>query len=143
MHCATVYSFDRIAEGSEFSQLYRIDDKVYNALVQAFGDENPLHVDDGYARRAGFDRRVMHGAILQGFLSHFVGMCFPGKNSLILSVSLNYHNPSYFGDEVNLTASVRQKAETGRVVVLDLKFVNSVTGKLAASGRAQVAIREE
>src|SRR5688572_18243656 len=93
MQCAASYSFWQIEENFEFSRSYRIDETVYRALVEAFGDESPLHIDDDYARRSGFDRRVMHGAILQGFLSNFVGMHFPGKNSLILAVSLNYHQP--------------------------------------------------
>lgn len=143
MHCAANYSFQQIEENFEFSKSYRIDETVYRALVEAFGDQNPLHVDDEYARRSGFDRRVMHGAILQGFLSNFVGMHFPGKNSLILSVSLNYHQPCYLSDEVVLTARVRQKTETGSAVVLEVKFRNAGADTLVASGRAQVALRKE
>jgi 3-hydroxybutyryl-CoA dehydratase len=143
MHCAASYSFQQIVENSEFSKLYRINETVYRALVEAFGDESPLHIDDEYARRSGFDRRVMHGAILQGFLSNFVGMHFPGKNSLILSVFLNYHQPSYLGDEIILTARVRQKTETGSAVVLELKFRNAAAGTLVASGKAQVMLRND
>ena len=141
MDCAANYSYQQIEENSEFSKLYRIDEPVYRALVEAFGDESPLHIDDEYARHSGFERRVMHGAILQGFLSNFVGMHLPGKQSLILSVSLNYHQPSYFGDEIILTARVRQKTEMGRAVVLDVKFRNAATDTLVASGRAQIGLR--
>lgn len=143
MQCAANYSFQQIKENFEFSKSYRIDETVYRALVEVFGDENPLHVDDEYARRSGFDRRVMHGAILQGFLSNFVGMHFPGKNSLILSVSLNYHQPCYLSDEVVLTARVRQKTETGSAVVLEVKFRNAGADTLVASGKLQVALRKE
>lgn len=141
MHFARDYSFDEIEENSEFSHIYKIDEAVYNALVSVFGDESPVHVDEEYAKSAGFDGRVMHGAILQGFLSHFVGMRFPGKRSLILSVNLNYHRPSSLGDEITLTARVRQKVETGQVIVLEVKFINNKSETIVASGKVQIAVR--
>lgn len=142
MHCATDYSFRQIEENAEVSHRYLIDEAAYQALISEFGDRSPLHVSDEYARAAGFAGRVMHGAILQGFLSHFVGMRFPGRKSLILSVSLNYHRPSYFGDVVDLTARVSRKVEIGQVVVLEVRFTNAASGALVASGKAQVAVRD-
>jgi acyl dehydratase len=43
-----------------------------------------LHIDDDYARSKGFKQKVMHGNILCGFLSRFVGELLPVKK---------YHNP--------------------------------------------------
>lgn len=143
MHCAPDYKFEEIIEDAEFSHLYAVSEPVYRALTDIFHDQSPLHVDEEYARAAGFSGRVMHGAILQGFLSHFVGMYFPGKRSLILSVNIGYRNPIYLGDEVRLAARVRQKVETGRVVVLDVKFTNTASGETLASGRVQVSVRAD
>jgi 3-hydroxybutyryl-CoA dehydratase len=142
MHCAH-FTFDEIKENSEFSHIYLINDAVYEALSSVFQDQSPIHTDESYAKSAGFSGRVMHGAILQGFLSHFIGMRFPGKSSLILSININYHRPSYLGDELELMARVRQKVETGQVIVLEVKFLNRTSGQIVASGRVQVALRHE
>lgn len=141
MHLPMDYSFNEIKENAEFSHLYTIDDEVYSALVNVFQDKSPIHVDENYAKSAGFAGCVMHGAILQGFLSNFVGMQFPGKRSLILNVNINYHHPSYFGDEIKLIARVRQKVETGKVVVLEVRFINIKSQTFVASGKVQIAIR--
>lgn len=143
MQLSRDYKFEEIEENAEYSHSYAITDAVYDALVAVFEDRSPLHVDEDYARNAGFAGRVMHGAILQGFLSNFVGMHFPGKRSLILSVNLNYHRPSFLGDEIRLTARVRQKVETGQVVVLEVKFHNLASESVVASGKVQVAVRNE
>ena len=137
------HSFNDIELNAEYSRSYVIDATVYEALSLAFHDRSPIHVDEGYARQAGFHGRVVHGAILQGFLSHFVGMHFPGRRSLILSVSLNYLQPSYLGDELVVNARVRQKVEVGRVVVLDIRFVNASSDLMVASGKIQVSLRDE
>lgn len=141
MQYARDFSFETIEENAEYSHSYVIDDAAYDALVSVFGDKSPIHIDEAYAKEAGFTGRVMHGAILQGFLSHFIGMYFPGKRSLILSVNLNYHRPSYLGDELEIKARVRQKVEAGKVVVLEVKFLNIVSKEVMASGKVQVALR--
>lgn len=136
-------SFSEIEEQTEYSYSYTIDETVYSTFLSAFHDQSPIHVDESYARTAGFAGRVMHGAILNGFLSHFVGMHLPGRRSLILSVNMNYHLPTYLGDVLMLKAEVRQKVETAQVVVLAVKFVNQLTGRAVASGKVQVSLRDE
>lgn len=143
MHYATDYSFNEIEVNSKFSYIYTTNETVYHALINVFHDESPIHIDEEYAKAAGFTGRVMHGAILQGFLSHFIGMHFPGKRSLILSVNLNYRRPSYLGDKIQLNACVKQKVETGQVVVLEVKFLNIESQEVLASGKVQVGIRNE
>ncbi|MEQ1762324.1 MAG: MaoC/PaaZ C-terminal domain-containing protein [Pyrinomonadaceae bacterium] len=123
--------------------MYRIDERECDALVSTFNDRSPIHVDQAYAEAAGFPRTISHGAILQGFLSHFIGMYFPGKRSLILSVNMDYRRPSFIGDEVRLVAQVRQKVESGQVVVLVFRFMNTSSKEVVASGKAQVAMRNE
>lgn len=143
MHCSRDFNFREIEENSQYSHVYKIDEAVYRAMIAVFQDQSPIHVDEAYARSAGFAGKVMHGAILQGFLSHFVGMRFPGRRSMLLSANLNYRRPSYLGDELLLTAVVRQKVETGRVIVMDVRFTNRMSGIMVASGRIQTAVRDE
>ena len=143
MLSATEYTFDDIVENALVAHHYVITPDVYDALVSVFGDRSPLHVDCDYAKSAGFDNCVMHGAIFHGFVSHFVGMCFPGKRSLLLSASLNYHEPSYLNDRFELRATVKQKNVTARVIALKIEFFNTTSNSRVVSGQAQVAIRDE
>lgn len=142
MDCAQDFTFDEIAEGYELAQPYKIDGAAYDALVSVFGDRSPIHTDEEYAKASGFADRVMHGAILNGFLSHFVGMKFPGKRALLMSVNLNYQRPTYLGDELLLSARVSQKVETGHVLVLQVKFIDKMTQAIVASGRVQISVRD-
>lgn len=139
----TELSFDEIAEGAEVSRDYVISPSVYDGFLAAFGDRSPIHVDDDYARARGFDEKVMHGAILNGFVSELIGVQFPGRRALLLSVDLRYANPSYLGDELRIEATVAQKIESQHVIVLKLRIQNLTQNSLAASGRAQVRVAEE
>ena len=134
--------YERISVGTEVTHEYAITPDVYEGFLGAFGDRSPVHVDDTYARERGYESRVMHGSILNGFVSHFVGMRYPGRRSLLLSVDLRYANPSYLGDDIRVRAAVTQKSDAQRVVVLTFVIDNVTRGTRAATGRAQVRVAE-
>lgn len=138
-----VWRYADLAVGRKETRDYPITPEVYDHFLGAFGDYNPLHVDDAYARECGFGGKVMHGSLLNGFVSHFVGMVFPGRASLLLTVDLRFSEPSYLGDVIRLEAEVSQKLEARKIVVLDLMLRNATRDCLAARGRVQVMMREE
>src|SRR5436190_1875392 len=98
MEPARIISYHELSEGMTHQRQYSITPDVYENFLRAFNDRSPIHIDADVARSRGFADRVMHGSILNGFVSHFVGMVFPGANSLLLSVDLRYSQPCYLGD---------------------------------------------
>ncbi len=142
MVTAATFAFDDLIEGHSVAHRYEITRDVYEQFIASFGDTNPLHVDEAYARAAGFAGVVAHGAILNGFVSHFVGMVLPGRRALLLSVTLRYASPCHVGDVLVLTGSVSQRVEAQRVVVLGLT-VQRVDGPVVARGKAEVKVRDD
>jgi len=136
-------SFDELVEGLRFSYQYSVTEKVYSGFISVFGDLSPIHTDHDYALSRGFEDKVMHGSILNGFLSHFIGMVCPGRRAMLLSVELSYHNPFFLNDRLELRAEVIQKVESQRVIVLKISFYNLTRGIIAAKGRAMVKLRYE
>ena len=138
---ASDHQFESIQEGQSESYRYAISNPVYEAMTEIFADKCPLHVDTDYARASGFAGRVMHGAVLQGFLSHFIGMHFPGRRSILMSVELRYVKPCYLGDEIRLSAKVTHKVPSLKAVELALEFHNQTQGLIVATGKCLVAVR--
>ena len=136
------YTFEEIEEGMRFTSSYVISEAVYQNFLATFHDTNPLHVEEGYAKQNGFDGTVMHGAILNGFLSHFIGVRFPGKRALWLSSSVYFLNPSYLGDSLSLIAEVSQKTELGQLVTLKFWFENETRKTKVGKGTIQVKVRD-
>jgi 3-hydroxybutyryl-CoA dehydratase len=136
------FTYEAISQGMREKHEYACTSEVYDSFLKAFHDYSPIHVDEAYAKQRGFEGRVMHGTLLNGFLSHFVGMHFPGRNSLLLSVDLRYAQPTYLGDVIVLEAIVNQKLDANRVVVLDVIFKNQTRNCPAARGRATVMVKE-
>ena len=136
------FAYRDIAEGQRETFDYPITPEVYGRFLEAFQDHSPIHVDEAFARSKGFAGRVMHGSILNGFVSHFVGMWFPGRFSLLLSVDLRFSQPSFLGDVIRLESVVSQKMDSRDIVILDVTLTNLTRNQLAARGRIQVMVKE-
>lgn len=125
-------------EGYATSRRYTITPAVYESFVAASGDTNPMHMQDDFARQHGLPERVMHGTILNAFISHFVGMHYPGGAVLLHSVNAQYKSPSHLGDDIEIAATVTQVVESVRVLTMDLVLTNVTRGRVAAKAKVQV-----
>lgn len=136
----SVHHYHDIREDQKIRFKYRFDETIFGHFLEAFQDTNPLHTDDDYARLSHFKKKVMHGAILNGFLSHFIGVVFPGKFSLLHSIHIQYKEPNYIGDEITVEARVAQKVDALKVVVLDVNVLNLTSGQTSAKAKIQVGL---
>jgi 3-hydroxybutyryl-CoA dehydratase len=130
-----------IQEGFRTAHRYTISRAVYEHFLAAFADTNRLHVDDEFARSRGFPERVMHGVILNGFVSHFVGVHFPGDAALLHSVRSQFKTPCHLGDEILIEGTVTQVAESVGVLTMDLVLTNVTRNRVAANTKVQVGLR--
>jgi 3-hydroxybutyryl-CoA dehydratase len=132
------FTFEDLVLGTRFRHRYVIGEDVYQRFLDLFGDASPLHVDDQVAISCGFSAKLMHGAILNGFISNFVGMNFPGKRTLELGVEIHFVKPTYVNDVLELEAIVKERLESRQVVVLQFRFQREAT--MVANGRVTIMI---
>ena len=136
------YDFDKIEENQSVSQKYQITADVHQTVLDTFGDRSPVHSDEAYARRHGFDGLVIHGATLNGYISNFLGMHFPGGKFMCQSVNAQYKAPVFINDEIQITGVVTQKVDALGVLILELEINNLTRNNLAATARAQAGLTE-
>jgi 3-hydroxybutyryl-CoA dehydratase len=127
-------------KGDLFVFTFVIDWKTYHGFISIFEDTNPLHTDDQFAREKGFAEKVMHGNILNGFLSYFIGELLPLKNVIIHSQSIQYKNPIYLDDELLFEAKVEEVFESVGAVELTYVFRNAKRNQVSAKGKIQIGI---
>lgn len=111
--------------GDSFTREFHLTGDVQRGFIELFGDRNPLHVDGDFARGKGFASEVMHGNILGGFLSYFIGECLPTRNVIIHSEKIKFLKPVYRDDKLELEAAVRDVFESVGVAEIEFQFRNS------------------
>ena len=89
--------------GDKFSEKFHINDKIYQGFINIFNDNNPLHTNYQFANDKGFKGIVMHGNILNGFISYFIGEKLPTKDVIIHSQEIKYKNADIYYGQVKDT----------------------------------------
>lgn len=102
--------------------------------VELSGDGAPLHVDAEFAKAAGFEGVVVHGAYLMALVSRLVGTEFPGAWSILERADMAFRKPCYAPCEVTVAATVRQISEAVATIVLDI-VITDENGTVLASGK--------
>ena len=134
------YSFNEIEIGLEHHFEICINEKLEEDFAKISGDFNPLHMDEQYAKKTKFGKRVCHGMLLGSFFSRLVGMYLPGKNALYFSQNLNFVEPCFIGDIVIVKGKIINKSESTKMIKIETTIKNN-TGKLLVEGIAQVLVR--
>ncbi|WP_214072348.1 MaoC/PaaZ C-terminal domain-containing protein [Mucilaginibacter sp. dw_454] len=125
--------------GDSFDRKFLVTETVYNGFIATFKDTNPLHTDEAFAIAHGFEGRVMHGNILNGFLSYFIGECLPDKNVIILSQEIQFKKPVYLHDELLFNAQITNVSEAVKAVEFKFTFKNPA-GKVVSKGQIQIGL---
>lgn len=135
------YKFDEIILGTKTKFTVQIDKSTINEFARISGDYNPLHIDDKYAAKTQFGKKMCHGMLLASFFSRLVGMYMPGKNALYFSQTLNFQTPCFVGDKVAIEGEVIDKSQSTRIITIKTTAYNQL-GKCLVDGIAKVIVRE-
>ena len=134
------YSFNEIKIGLEHYFDITISNELEENFAKISGDFNPLHMDEQYAKKTKFGKRVCHGMLLGSFFSRLVGMYLPGKNALYFSQNLNFVEPCFIGDVIIVKGKIIDKSEATKMIKIETTIKNN-TGKILVEGIAQVLVR--
>lgn len=126
-------------KGELFKQEFSVTKDLHSKFINIFNDKNILHTDKEFAQSKGFKDIVMHGNILGGFLSYFIGECLPIKNVIIHTQEIKYYNPFYIDDKLMLKAEVEDFYESVNTIIFKFEFENN-EGKRIAKGKIQIGI---
>jgi acyl dehydratase len=108
------------------------------AFVALSGDDNPIHVDAAAASAAGFEREIVHGALVLGLISRLLGTTLPGPGTVIIEQHIRYRRPVFVGEPVTAHVEVTSVREDKPVVTLRT-WVE--TSDVALDGETVVVVR--
>ena len=92
------------------------DIRVFAALT---GDNNPVHLDEDYAKTTRFGRRIAHGMIGASLFSAILANQLPGPGTVYLSQSLQFTAPVFPGDTLTARVTVTRVRADKPIVTLE------------------------
>lgn len=83
----------------------KVTDKMVHQFAELSGDRNPIHLDDEYAAKSRFKRRIAHGMIVGALISRALvdGI---GLGGIYLGQNLKFVNPVFIDDTIIITIKI-------------------------------------
>jgi 3-hydroxybutyryl-CoA dehydratase len=125
--------------GDKFEEGFVLREKTYQGFIDVFKDKNPLHTNHQFALDKGFKGMVMHGNILNGFISYFIGEKLPTKDVIIHSQEIQFKNAVYLNDELLFNAEIIGIYDSVNAVEFNYRFKNK-EAKIIAKGKFQIGL---
>ncbi len=125
--------------GDKFSASKQITDAVVRAFAEFSGDYNPIHLDDEFASKTRFGKRIAHGMISGALISAVLGYELKDRKIVYLSQTLKFTAPVYIDDTVTATATVTNIREDKPVVTVETICTNQ-NGETVVNGEAAIMV---
>lgn len=130
----------RVGDTAEVTKT--VSDQDVADFARVTGDNQPLHLDDVYAAKTRFKRRVSHGMLSAGLISAALGTKLaPHATVIYLSQSLRFQRPVFPGDTVTAKIEVTKVDPEKRIVTCATECVNQ-DGASVLTGEAVVLLDE-
>ncbi|MDR1490659.1 MAG: MaoC family dehydratase [Desulfovibrio sp.] len=129
------WTFKTLKVGDKDSTSKVITAEVVEKFADVSNDNNPLHLDEEFAKTTIFGKRIAHGMISAGLISAVHGMVIPGQGAIYLSQSLKFRRPVFLGDTLTAWAEVLEKNEEKKRVTMK-NWVANQKGENVVEGEA-------
>lgn len=100
-------------------------------------DNNPVHLDEIYAKSTIFKRCVIHGAFISSYFSTILGTKLPGPGTIYLSQTTRFLKPVFINDQIKIRVEVTEIRANKAVAILRTYCVNN-DNELIVDGEAVV-----
>lgn len=108
-----IYTYDQLNIGDTNVYEKTITDADVLLFSAVSGDSNPMHMNDEFAKKSKFGRRIAHGALTSSLISTTLTRAFP--TSIYISQYTEFCAPVYIGDTIRVVVTCEEKQGKGRV----------------------------
>lgn len=127
--------------GKVYRHKFHVTSDQVSQFADITGDHNRVHFDDEYAKKCGFESKLVHGFLVTSVFSKVFGTLFPGDGTIYMKQSFSFCLPVYIGTE--LEAAFKVTSKIGRKLIVNTLIINSKTSEVVVDGEAEVLISKE
>ncbi|MCB0480823.1 MAG: MaoC family dehydratase [Flavobacteriales bacterium] len=125
-----------IGQKASLTKAFTHDDIMSYAQVSL--DNNPIHVDEEFAKTTRFGTRIVQGILVTGLISAVIATKLPGAGAIYLNQTVSFRYPVYINDVI--TATVEVISIDGAKIGLSTTCFNQ-DGKVVIEGSALVLVK--
>ncbi len=83
-----------------------VTDESIRKFSEISGDINPVHLDDAYAEKTIFKKRIAPGLQVASYISAVLANQLPGSGTIYLEQNIRFLKPVYIGDIIETKITI-------------------------------------
>ena len=129
-----------VSVGDRASITKNISDDDVATFARITGDDQRLHLDDAFASKTRFGKRLAHGMLSAGLISAALGTKLaPDALVVYLGQQLRFRRPVFIGDTITAECEVTAIDEDKRIATVRTDCTNQ-SGEVVVTGEASVLL---
>jgi acyl dehydratase len=100
-------------------------------------DTNEIHLDENYASKTIFKKRIVHGFLVGSLISAVIGTILPGKGAVYLHQDMDFKKPVFLNELITAVVTVVNVKEDKGIYILSTQCVNE-KGEIVIDGSAVI-----
>lgn len=132
----TAATADSIDVGYTASITVQVTDKMIHQFAELSGDYNPIHLNDEYASKSRFGRRIAHGMIVGALISRALNDGI-GRGGIYLGQTLKFVNPVFIDDMITITIKITGLRKEKGIATVDTTATKA-NGEVVVKGDAVI-----
>ncbi len=121
----------------KYTHSFSYTQQQVDEFARVTGDDNPVHLDEEFASKTIFKKRIAHGMLGASILSKVFGTLFPGNGTIYLNQTLNFLRPMYVDEAYEAIFEVKELIVEKNRAIISTTIFNS-EGKSVLSGEATI-----
>ncbi len=98
--------FDELYIGQTCSYEKTVSEEDVLMFARISGDNNPVHLDEDFAKTTQFGGRIAHGMYTAAIISAAMALHLPGPGSVYISQAMKFRAPVKIGDTLTVNIEV-------------------------------------
>jgi 3-hydroxybutyryl-CoA dehydratase len=124
--------------GNKYTDTITVTDQMIQDFARCTGDYNPIHMDEEFAKKTSFGRRICHGLLTAGFISRVLAMKLEDEG-IYLAQTLKFMKPVFIGDTVTVDVTITAYREKSAIGVADT-IVRNQNNEVVLKGEATIML---
>jgi len=133
-------TYELIQVGDAEALSLTVSAETVNRYASLTGDLNPVHLDENYAARSFFKKRVAQGFLAASLISAVLGTRLPGPGTIYLRQELDFQSPVFLGETITARVQVLEKVDRQKKIKLRT-WVENQNGRLVMDGSSLILFR--
>ena len=122
--------------GKEFRHSFSYTQEQVDLYAQVSGDTNPLHIDEEYASKSIFKRRIIHGFLGGSVFTKIFGTLFYADGNVYLKQNMTFLKPMFVDTDYEAIITVKELFPEKNRALMETKIIEKATGETTTTGEA-------